>query len=332
MRTCRSVLLLAVVLLASLPVQAEVEKLGGEATFVTRAAGTRPLRLILFDGFSECRHGTLEEQVIKNFSSTVQFQITEITVTHGVNCDQLDQSAMLTGLKQATETAKTDRVIVYVGYGIYGHVPTLDKPFGDLSKVATIVTGAGNESNDSCKQNWLAPYAVLVGSALNGSIESYSGHGACTDLYLDYGGSLTVVIDGMYYGVGGTSTSSAIVAAEALNLLAANPQATSAQLNQALSLGQRILKTVELMTSPTAEGSASRQARSVSVTGGVLGPVPSVAIYRGLPSAVGSCKGKPIATVAAKRDGSFAASIMSQGANLCLQSQPFGLARGISIQ
>lgn len=290
------------------------------------------LRLVMFDGFGDCRHGVLEEQVIKNFAPGVQFAVTEYTVTHGVNCDQLDTSALLAGLKQATQTAKTERTAVYFGYVVYGQVQNLNKLFGDLAKVATIVIGAGNISNDSCKQNWLAPYAVVVGSALNGAIEPYSGRGACTDLYLDYGGSLTVIVDGVYYGVGGTSTSSAIVAARALSLWAANPQAPSLQINAALTLNQRILKTADLIVPPQVMASASRKPRSVSVSGKAIGPVPSIAIYRGLPAAGGSCKGKPLATVAAQRDGSFAASIMAPGANLCLQPQPFGLATGVSVQ
>src|SRR6476661_904668 len=283
------------------------------------------LRLVMFDGFSDCRHGVIEEQVIKNFASGVEFQVTEYSITHGVNCDQLDMNALITHLKEATQLAKTDRLVVYFGYAVYGRLQNLNKLFGDLAKLSTIVVGAGNIANDSCTQNWLAPYAVLVGSARDGAIESYSGRGACTDLYLDYGGSLTVVIDGVYYGIGGTSTSSAIVAGRALSLWAANPQVPSAQINQALSLGQRILKTAELMVPPRVVLSASHQPRLVSVSGKAVGPVPSVAIYRGLPSN-GSCKGKPVSTVAVRQDGSFTLATPAKGVNVCIQPKPLGQA------
>lgn len=292
------------------------------------------LRLVMFDGFEDngCKHGILEEQVIRNFAPNVSFEITRYSVTHGANCDQFDSAKLNSLLNSTIQFAKTDRVVVYFGYAFYGRIATWDKPLGELAKRATIVVGAGNEANDSCKHNWLSPFAVVVGSAKDGAIESYSGRGACTDLYLDYGGSLTVVIDGHYYGVSGTSTSSAIVASEALTLWSMNPQALSIQINTALSLGERLLKTDELMTAPRIEATASQQLRSVSVSGRAFGPVSSVAVYRGLPSATRACKGKPLSTLIVRRDSTFTAVISVNGTNLCFQPKPFGPAVGTAIQ
>jgi Subtilase family len=287
----------------------------------------------MFDGFEQggCMHGVIEEQVVKNFAPGVNFQVTEYPVTHGGECDELDIPALKSHLDEAIQIAKTSRVAAYFGYVVYGKLQTFSKQFSALAKVATIVVGTGNIANDSCTQNWLAPYAVLVGAARNGAIESYSGRGACTDLYLDFGGSVTVTINGQYFGASGTSTSSAIVAARALTLWTANPQASSTQVSAALSLKERILTTGDLMAPPGVEVSPLHSAQgSVSVAGRVKGPVSSVSVYRGLPSA-GACRGRALATVAVGQDSRFTLTVLARGANLCVEPEPFGQAVGVPI-
>ena len=295
------------------------------------ASGT--LRLFMFDGFGQsCNHGVLEEQVIKNFAQGTSFQVTEYSVTRGAECEELDFPALKSYLDEAIQIAKTSRVVVYFGYVVYGKLQTFSRQFSALAKIAPIIVGVGNIANDSCTENWLAPYGVLVGSARDGGIESYSGRGTCTDLYLDYGGSLTVIIDGQYFGVSGTSTSSAIVAARALTLWAANPQASSTQVSAAVSLRERILTTSELLVAPRVEVLPLHAIQgSVSVAGTVKGPVPSVSIYRGLPSA-GACRGRALATTPVGRDGRFTLTVPARGASICVQPQPLGQAVALPIQ
>jgi hypothetical protein len=183
-----------------------------------------PIRIVLLDG---CFHATLQQAVARTRTTlpvTIDARYLVPTAT-GCSMDARTMRSGLTALAKAEEAAQQlahrrhepiPLTIFYIGTTFDGFPDSWRQSVERLARSAILIVPSGNLAEYQAADIWPSA-AVKISQAFQG--QRYGSGGKAVSVYLDFGGGVEVVIDGVHWGVGATSTAAMLFVSHLGNVL-----------------------------------------------------------------------------------------------------------------
>eukprot|EP00892_Ulva_mutabilis_P000039 jgi/Ulvmu1/10035/UM059_0084.1 len=195
-------------------------------------------------GSTECaEHGTHVASLVGGLTFGVAKGV-HIKSLEVLNCDgSTDAAKLITAMEWLGENVRRPAVVM-MAIGEVGRIPTLDRAIEELvNKGVAVLAAAGNNDDDACATSPAgSPFTITVGavdasrSRLRLPSGSGSNYGRCVDLYApgEHIPGASAASDNEGVVLSGTSQAVALAAGVAAMHLHGAPNATPAQLRQAL--------------------------------------------------------------------------------------------------
>ncbi len=243
-------LALVLAVLAALPLQAE-----DTPSLEEEAASSRigPVRIVLLDG---CEHAIFMQAVARTRTTLPITTDSRYLGPAGAGCPIILSKVKpgLTAIAKTEEAAQQlarrrhqpiPLTIFYIGATFYGAPDSWQQVIDRLSRVAILIVPSGNLPQYAAADIWPS-HALKIGSAPGGDIQG--SRGPAVTSYVDFNG-VVVVIDGVEWTVGATSTAAMLFASRLGNVLsrgvaASSPADVEARLKAALH--EEIIKDEDL--------------------------------------------------------------------------------------
>ena len=219
MQRIGSLLLVLVLLTGSASAQVLPQDEGSRAE---AAPAVGPVKIIVLGA---CFHAEIEQAVART-RTAVPVEINSSTM-QGCTIDFRKAKGAITALAKKLEAERAAAIrrrapvpvtLIYLSTILEGADSIWVQAVKRLSQSAVIVAPAGNSPELMPHEVWPpAEFSLKVGNAPGGRLTNRVGKDI--SIYLDFGVSVEVVLDGVSWGVGNTSTSSMLTAAHLANVL-----------------------------------------------------------------------------------------------------------------
>ena len=284
------------------------------------AAGIAQDLVLVGQNIPGCSHETILEALGKRLLPGYRMEVINLAVS-STNCQGTLYGPAPSLEWAMNELLKKPPTVVYFGFIVIPKASPksrIAKLFDAVAKRHVLIIPGGNGGVDSCNISPAGPIPLHVGFHTNGRIDRTPEQAKCIDLFVEIeGGSVEVTLpDGTTWAIAGTSTTAFLSAVEAARMrreLGLSPE----KIRPAFKLGGERLSEDGLFNPRVGTLTLVRETRGrkvVSVVAGkVVGPAPTVELYRGI-----SCgPGAPLLARVAHTGGNFRFETNALLSNVC---------------